>query len=228
MPTPAERKALVFFAALALLGAGVRMARAPRSGGAPDAGARRALAAQLARVDSARAARAARGAGERRPRGRRAARDSVAGRPRRAKADTLVPTRGRPLDLDVATAAEIERLPGIGAVLAARIVAHRDTCGALGSIDGLDRVPGVGPRLAERLRSLVTFSGRGRPSFVGSARCREAAGGARSRPIGHVRHSAIRRPGAIIRSRPPVPATTGSTMRASRPETVRSRRGVTP
>jgi competence protein ComEA len=60
--------------------------------------------------------------------------------------------------MDRATAAELDRLPGIGPGIAARIVADRDARGPFGSIDGLQRVKGVGPALAARVQPYVTFS----------------------------------------------------------------------
>jgi predicted flap endonuclease-1-like 5' DNA nuclease len=60
-----------------------------------------------------------------------------------------------PVDLATADAARLDALPGIGPVLAARIVAHRGRH-AFGSVDELLAVPGIGPRLLERLRPLVT------------------------------------------------------------------------
>jgi competence ComEA-like helix-hairpin-helix protein len=67
-----------------------------------------------------------------------------------------------PIDLDVASAAEIERLPGVGPALAARIVASRDSVGPFGGLAALGRVKGVGPATLERLARLVTFSGQAR------------------------------------------------------------------
>ena len=57
-----------------------------------------------------------------------------------------------PLDLNAATAAELDALPGIGPVLAARIVEHRRQHGAFRSVEELLSVPGIGPRLLARLR----------------------------------------------------------------------------
>lgn len=70
---------------------------------------------------------------------------------------------GPPIDLDRASAAEIERLPGIGPALAGRIVADREAHGAFGSLEALTGVPGIGKRMAERLAPSVTFSGPRRP-----------------------------------------------------------------
>ncbi len=59
------------------------------------------------------------------------------------------PTR---VSLNRASLAELESLPGVGPTLARRIVDHRPYL----RIDDLARVPGVGPRLLETLRPLVT------------------------------------------------------------------------
>ena len=69
------------------------------------------------------------------------------------------PASGRLLiDLDVATAPEIATIPFIGLSLATRIVADRDTHGAFGSLQELERVSGVGPAMAKKLQPYVTFS----------------------------------------------------------------------
>ena len=61
----------------------------------------------------------------------------------------------RPLDLNQVTADELERLPGIGPVTAARIIVDREDNGPYGSVDALQRVKGVGPKTVERLRDRV-------------------------------------------------------------------------
>ncbi len=58
----------------------------------------------------------------------------------------------------MADAAEIETVPGIGPVLAARIVEERRLHGPFGSLAGLRRVKGIGPALAVRVGPHVTFS----------------------------------------------------------------------
>jgi competence protein ComEA len=60
------------------------------------------------------------------------------------------------VDLNTATAGELDELPGIGPVLAQRIVAHRTAEGPFTSVDQLDDVPGIGPTIAEELADLVT------------------------------------------------------------------------
>ena len=56
-----------------------------------------------------------------------------------------------PLDLNRATAEELTQLPGIGPVLANRIVEWRSTNGRFRTVAELERVPGIGPRMMERL-----------------------------------------------------------------------------
>lgn len=60
------------------------------------------------------------------------------------------------IDLNRAPAADLEALPGIGAALAARIVADREARGPFSSVDDVTRVSGVGRGLVAQLRPLVT------------------------------------------------------------------------
>jgi competence protein ComEA len=63
---------------------------------------------------------------------------------------------GAPVHLNQATAADLDGLPGIGPVLAQRIVDYRLQQGPFTSIDQLDDVPGIGPALFAQLRKRVT------------------------------------------------------------------------
>lgn len=63
---------------------------------------------------------------------------------------------GGPVNLNTAGAAELDALPGIGPVLAQRIVDHREEQGPFRSIAQLDDVPGIGPAIAAALAELVT------------------------------------------------------------------------
>jgi competence ComEA-like helix-hairpin-helix protein len=157
--TPAERKAILFLGALALAGALARGARAWRQ--VPvSAASVQALDAQLAAVDSARQADSARKQNRKhptRPSRRVTAREAGAATTPRAAAPPLR------VDLDVATAAQIESLPGIGPALAQRLVAYRDSCGPYGEIARVDRVPGIGPAMLAKLAPWVTFSLPPRP-----------------------------------------------------------------
>lgn len=60
-----------------------------------------------------------------------------------------------PLPLNSATATELDCVKGLGPALAARIVADRAARGPFGSPEELDRVPGIGKRLVERIRPYV-------------------------------------------------------------------------
>jgi competence ComEA-like helix-hairpin-helix protein len=71
---------------------------------------------------------------------------------------------GERVDLDRADVTEITRLPRVGPGLAERIVAWRTEHGPFGSLERLDSVPGVGPRLLEAVRRFVTFSGEVPPA----------------------------------------------------------------
>jgi len=71
--------------------------------------------------------------------------------------------KGLQIDLDVAAASDIERLPRIGPVLARRIVANRDSLGPFRSMEGLRRVKGIGPATVALISPLVTFSRQARP-----------------------------------------------------------------
>ncbi|RRD50423.1 ComEA family DNA-binding protein [Arachnia propionica] len=62
---------------------------------------------------------------------------------------------GGVLDLNSATAEQLESLPGVGPVLAADIVAWRDEHGPFTDVAQLQEVSGVGPRTYERLAPLV-------------------------------------------------------------------------
>ncbi|HVZ47348.1 MAG TPA: helix-hairpin-helix domain-containing protein, partial [Gemmatimonadaceae bacterium] len=83
----------------------------------------------------------------------RAGEGGVAARPPRGAAPPA-----RAVDLDTAPADEIATVPGIGPVLAARIVTERTSRGPFGSLSGLQRVKGIGPSLAGRIDRFVTFS----------------------------------------------------------------------
>ena len=64
-----------------------------------------------------------------------------------------VPVIGKP-SLSIATAAQLDELPGVGPVTAQKIVAWRATH-AVRSVDDLDAIPGIGAARIEQLRDLV-------------------------------------------------------------------------
>ena len=65
------------------------------------------------------------------------------------------PTPPGLVDLNAATAEELDTLPGIGPVTAAAIIAWRDANGRFTSVDQLGDVDGIGPARLEKLRDLV-------------------------------------------------------------------------
>ena len=69
---------------------------------------------------------------------------------------TAAPTEAGPLDLNRATAQELTTLPGIGEVLAQRIVDYREAHGSFQSVEELIAVEGIGEGKLEKLRELVT------------------------------------------------------------------------
>ena len=73
--------------------------------------------------------------------------------------------QGRPLaqdehiNVDLAPAGELARLPKVGPRLAKTIVADRQAHGPFGSLGGLDRVAGIGPGLLKTIGPHVVFGG---------------------------------------------------------------------
>jgi competence protein ComEA len=65
------------------------------------------------------------------------------------------PTAGAPLDLNSATPAQLDQLPGIGPSLAAAIVAERTKRGGFGSVNDLRSVRGIGDGRFADLAPLV-------------------------------------------------------------------------
>jgi competence protein ComEA len=125
-----DRSAALLLASLALAGAGVRFLLSPSPDSPPGD----------VRLQAATPSRGA----DLRETARRAA----------SLARPLAP--GDKIDLDLADVTEITRLPRIGPALAQRIVAWRDQHGAFGSLERLDSVPGIGPKLLDAIRPFVT------------------------------------------------------------------------
>jgi len=148
VPTQSERQALLFLASVALLGVGWRTVRA-NAAPEPTTAEREALAGQIEAVDSVRAASHRKG-------GRASSRK--------------VPASDARVDVNHATAEELEALPRIGPALAARIVAYRDSAGAFTSMEALERVRGIGPAMAKALAPRVTFSTSRRPTDAATDR----------------------------------------------------------
>jgi competence protein ComEA len=64
---------------------------------------------------------------------------------------------GGKVNINRATAAELESLPGVGPVLAGRIVEYRNEHGSFQSWKDVDGVSGVGPSMLDKLRDVATI-----------------------------------------------------------------------
>ena len=59
------------------------------------------------------------------------------------------------VDINRATVAELQTLPGVGPKTAEAIISNRETMGRFIQVDDLMRVKGIGPKRMEQLRELV-------------------------------------------------------------------------
>ena len=181
MSMRSDHKALLFLGAVGVLGAGVRVVRTAAGQQAPAT--QPALDRQMRVADSAAAAqRKTKGKPQGPARGRGGGRKktgsdssdkssgqsqlpgAVAGRPRPPQAGLQGSLDrhgyiGKRLDLDVATAAQIDSLPGVSPLMARRIVADRIRRGPFLNMSGLQRVSGAGHQFIQKIDTLVTFSG---------------------------------------------------------------------
>jgi competence protein ComEA len=62
---------------------------------------------------------------------------------------------GGPINLNTATLADLDSLPGVGPVLAQRILDTRDAQGGFKSVGDLRKVDGIGDSRYEQLKDLV-------------------------------------------------------------------------
>ncbi|HEY5532557.1 MAG TPA: ComEA family DNA-binding protein [Candidatus Anoxymicrobiaceae bacterium] len=61
------------------------------------------------------------------------------------------------VNINTASEAQLDVLPGVGPALAARIVQYRDKNGPFSSVDELDNVSGIGPSKLDSLKDLVAI-----------------------------------------------------------------------
>ena len=91
--------------------------------------------------------------------------DGVTARPLTIETGTAQRARGKhrstitgPLELNHANAMDFESLPGIGPVLAQRVIEYRTAVGRFQRVDELMAVKGIGPKIFERIKPLVTVA----------------------------------------------------------------------
>jgi competence protein ComEA len=61
-----------------------------------------------------------------------------------------------PLNLNAATSADLEKLPGVGPAMATRILEYRQKSGGFKKVEELMNIQGIGERNFLRLKPLVT------------------------------------------------------------------------
>jgi competence protein ComEA len=66
-------------------------------------------------------------------------------------------TKRGPINVNRATAKDLEALPGIGPVLASRILEYRKLHGSFVTVDELQKVPGIGGSKFSQLKSKITI-----------------------------------------------------------------------
>jgi competence ComEA-like helix-hairpin-helix protein len=72
-----------------------------------------------------------------------------------------LPSQAQTVDVNTATQAELEALPGIGPKLASEIVREREENGPFASVDDLERVPSMTTSVLAKIKSQLRFSGAG-------------------------------------------------------------------
>lgn len=86
----------------------------------------------------------------------------VSGQPSTSPPETTQPNRtqaGFPININTASAEELTSLPGIGDVLAGRIVSYREQYGSFLSTEELMDVTGISEKTYERIQEYVTVGG---------------------------------------------------------------------
>jgi competence protein ComEA len=64
------------------------------------------------------------------------------------------------IDLNQATAAELQLLPGVGPALSRRIVEHREAKGEFARIEDVMQVSGIGPKTFEAIKDYLTVENK--------------------------------------------------------------------
>ena len=74
------------------------------------------------------------------------------------------PTAGAPLNINTATPAQLETLPGLGKAVAERIVEYREKNGNFKKVEDLMNVKGIGEKSFLKLKPLITVTQKADPS----------------------------------------------------------------
>lgn len=71
----------------------------------------------------------------------------------------LAAMAGEPIDINSADAVQLEQINGIGPAKAQAIVDYRAKHGEFKNVDDLENVPGIGPKMMEKIKAEVTVKG---------------------------------------------------------------------
>ena len=71
-------------------------------------------------------------------------------------ADLVEASASGPININTATAEELDALPGVGPAIAGRIVDYREAYGPFATIEEIMEVKGIGPATFEEIRDLIT------------------------------------------------------------------------
>jgi len=82
----------------------------------------------------------------------------------RPKTETQAPKASVMVNLNTATATDLQELPGIGAKVAARIVEYRQKNGPFKKVEELMNVQGVGEKSFLKLRPQLTVAAKPEPA----------------------------------------------------------------
>jgi len=59
------------------------------------------------------------------------------------------------IDINHATAAELQQLKGVGEVISERIIAYREESGPFKTVDDIKNVKGIGEKVFEKIKDLI-------------------------------------------------------------------------
>jgi competence ComEA-like helix-hairpin-helix protein len=79
----------------------------------------------------------------------------------------------QPINLNTATASQLQEVPGIGPATADKILKMRKAYGAFKSVDDLRAIKGIGPKRLEKMRKYLTV-GKTSPSKTGASLAKPA------------------------------------------------------